>query len=64
MFIRLGEADVVFYNGLHLEAAMSRVFERMGDQIKTVAVTDNIDRDWLFTPERLRATTIRTSGSM
>ena len=48
--IRLGEADVVFYNGLHLEAAMSRVFERMGDQIKTVAVTDYLDRDRLFTP--------------
>jgi manganese/zinc/iron transport system substrate-binding protein len=49
--IRLGEADVVFYNGLHLEAAMSRVFERMGDRIKTVAVTDDIDRDGLLTPE-------------
>ena len=24
---------------------MSRVFERMGDRIKTVAVTDDIDRD-------------------
>jgi manganese/zinc/iron transport system substrate-binding protein len=48
--IRLGEADVVFYNGLHLEAAMSRVFERMGDRIKTVAVTDYLDRDQLFTP--------------
>ena len=49
--IRLGEADVVFYNGLHLEAAMSRVFERMGDRIKTVAVTDDIDRDGLLTPD-------------
>lgn len=49
--IRLGEADVAFYNGLHLEAAMSRVFERMGDRIKTVAVTDNIDRDRLLTPD-------------
>lgn len=50
--IRLGEADVVFYNGLHLEAAMSRVFERMGDRIKTVAVTDDIDRDRLLTPDQ------------
>lgn len=49
--IRLGEADIVFYNGLHLEAAMSRVFERMGDRIKTVAVTDTIDRDRLLTPD-------------
>jgi manganese/zinc/iron transport system substrate-binding protein len=50
--IRLGEADIVFYNGLHLEAAMGRVFERMGDRIKTVAVTDYIDRDLLFIPEQ------------
>lgn len=49
--IRLGEADIVFYNGLHLEAAMSRVFERMSDRIKTVAVTDTIDRDRLLTPD-------------
>jgi manganese/zinc/iron transport system substrate-binding protein len=48
--IRLGEADIVFYNGLHLEAAMSRVFERMADRIKTVAVTDTIDRRLLFMP--------------
>jgi manganese/zinc/iron transport system substrate-binding protein len=48
--IRLGEADIVFYNGLHLEAAMSRVFERMGDRIKTVAVTAAIDRNLLLSP--------------
>ncbi|CAG0926605.1 Periplasmic zinc-binding protein TroA [Thermoflexales bacterium] len=48
--IRLGEADIVFYNGLHLEAAMSRVFERMGDRIKTVAVTASIDRNLLLSP--------------
>ncbi len=50
--IRLGEADIVFYNGLHLEAAMSRVFERMGDRIKTVAVTGYLDRDRLLTPDQ------------
>lgn len=50
--IRLGEADIVFYNGLHLEAAMSRVFERMGGRIKTVAVTDYIDRKRLLTPDQ------------
>jgi manganese/zinc/iron transport system substrate-binding protein len=50
--IRLGEADIVLYNGLHLEAAMGRVFERMGDRIKTVAVTDYIDHNLLFTPEQ------------
>ncbi len=46
----LGEADVIFYNGLHLEAGMARVLERMHDYRRTVAVTDAINRDVLFTP--------------
>jgi manganese/zinc/iron transport system substrate-binding protein len=47
---RLSEADVIFYNGLHLEAAMSRVLERIEGRIKTVAVTDGIDRTVLQAP--------------
>jgi manganese/zinc/iron transport system substrate-binding protein len=46
---RLEEADVILYNGLHLEAQMARVLERMGER-PTVAVTDGIDRDKLLTP--------------
>lgn len=46
---RLEEADVVLYNGLHLEAQMGRVLEQMGERT-TVAVTDGIDRDKLLTP--------------
>jgi manganese/zinc/iron transport system substrate-binding protein len=48
--IRLAEADVVFYNGLHLEAKMGDVLERMEGRIKTVAVTDRIDRTRLLAP--------------
>lgn len=49
--IRLQEADVIFYNGLHLEAQMGDVLERMNDfGIKTVAVTDQIDRSLLQSP--------------
>lgn len=48
--IRMGEADVVFYGGLHLEAAMTKVFERMRGRIRTVAVTDGIDRSLLIAP--------------
>src|SRR5688572_2644216 len=49
--IRLQEADVIFYNGLHLEAQMGDVLERMNDfGIKTVAVTDKIDRTLLGSP--------------
>jgi len=47
----LQEADVIFYNGLHLEAQMGRVLERLNDfGLKTVAVTDQIDRALLQSP--------------
>jgi manganese/zinc/iron transport system substrate-binding protein len=49
--ILLGQADLIFYNGLHLEAQMGRVLERMqGYHVKTVAVTDGIDRKLLLAP--------------
>ena len=47
---RLSNADIIFYNGLHLEAKMSEVLEQMSGRAKTVAVTDNIDRSVLLTP--------------
>lgn len=48
---RLQEAHVIFYNGLHLEAQMAGVLERMGDGDRvTVAVTDRIDRNLLLAP--------------
>jgi manganese/zinc/iron transport system substrate-binding protein len=46
----LSEADVVFYNGLHLEAKMGEVLERMGGRIKTAAVTRGIDTSLLLSP--------------
>ena len=42
--IRLAEADVVFYNGLHLEAKMADVFARMRGRVLTVAVAEAIPR--------------------
>lgn len=46
---RLQEADLIFYSGLHLEAQMGEVLEKMNDfGIKTVAVTDKIDRATLL----------------
>jgi manganese/zinc/iron transport system substrate-binding protein len=48
---RLQEADVILYNGLHLEAQMGDVLERLNEfGIKTVAVTDKIDRSLLESP--------------
>jgi manganese/zinc/iron transport system substrate-binding protein len=46
----LSEADVIFFNGLHLEAKMGEVLERMGRQTTTVAVTDAIDESLLLSP--------------
>lgn len=43
----LSDADVIFYNGLHLEAAMGEVLEEMNERKPTYAVTDGIDRDLL-----------------
>lgn len=41
---KLANAHIVFYNGLHLEAAMGEVLEEMDAWAPTVAVTDRIDR--------------------
>jgi manganese/zinc/iron transport system substrate-binding protein len=42
------EADIIFYNGLHLEAQMGEVLERMEN--KTHAVTQGIDTTKLISP--------------
>jgi manganese/zinc/iron transport system substrate-binding protein len=47
---RMAEADAIFYNGLHLEAKMGEVLEKMGDQAKTVAVTQGVDPSDLLAP--------------
>jgi manganese/zinc/iron transport system substrate-binding protein len=47
---RLARADLVLYNGLHLEAAMGEVLEEMGHRKHTVAVTEWIDRASLTAP--------------
>lgn len=51
----LQNADIIFYNGLHLEAQMGSVLERMGEfGITTVAVTDKIDRSLLNAPPEFK----------
>ncbi len=48
--ILLAEADLIFYNGLHLEAKMAEVFEKMQGRVRTAAVTEGIDHDLLLSP--------------
>ncbi|MGH7505452.1 MAG: metal ABC transporter solute-binding protein, Zn/Mn family, partial [Longimicrobiales bacterium] len=50
----LARADIIFYNGLHLEAAMAEVLEEMGERVRSVAVTDDIDRDRLLAPPEFK----------
>ena len=47
---RLERADVIFYGGLHLEAELADVFERVREQRPTRAVTDGIPRARLLRP--------------
>jgi manganese/zinc/iron transport system substrate-binding protein len=44
----LEQADIIFYNGLRLEAGMANVLERMAGQKRVIAVTDGIDRELLL----------------
>ena len=46
----LANADLVLFNGLHLEAKMGEVLEQMGGRVSTVAVTEKIDRSTLLAP--------------
>jgi manganese/zinc/iron transport system substrate-binding protein len=51
----LSKADVIFYNGLHLEGKMAEIFEQMNKRgISTVAVTDGVDRDDLLAPPEFK----------
>ena len=51
----LSKADLIFYNGLHLEGKMSEIFQQMTKRgIKTVAVTDGIDRKYLMAPPEFK----------
>lgn len=46
----LARADLIFYNGLHLEAAMGEVLEEMGSRIRTVPIAAVIDTAQLLAP--------------
>ncbi|MFD2565374.1 metal ABC transporter solute-binding protein, Zn/Mn family [Aquimarina rubra] len=46
---KLVNADVIFYNGLHLEGKLVEVFEKMGRQdMKTIAIGEVLDKNILI----------------
>ncbi|MFQ5607815.1 MAG: metal ABC transporter solute-binding protein, Zn/Mn family [Candidatus Zixiibacteriota bacterium] len=47
---RLSSADLILYNGLHLEGKMSEALGKMSSQRVTVAVSDDIPREFLRAP--------------
>lgn len=48
---RLRNADIIFYNGLHLEAKMGEVIEQLGRQKPVRAVAESVDESRLISPE-------------
>lgn len=47
----LAQANIIFYNGLHLEGKMADIFQKMPHQTKTVAVADAIPQEKLHASE-------------
>lgn len=45
---RLSEADIIFFNGLHLEAGMGEVLQRMSARKRVIAVAETIPREQLI----------------
>ena len=47
---KLANADLIFYNGLHLESKMIEIFEKMSKSKPTIAVTKTISKTKLTAP--------------
>ena len=53
--LKIASADIIFYNGLHLEAKMADLFEQLATTQTTIAVTCNIPTDKLLPIEDYNA---------
>lgn len=45
---KLVDADIIFYNGLHLEGKLVEVFEKMGNTKTPIALADQLDKTGLI----------------
>ncbi|BBP46402.1 manganese transporter [Thiosulfatimonas sediminis] len=50
---KLSQADIIFYNGLHLEGKMQSIFDKMAHKQTIVAVTANIPESQLIALDQL-----------
>ncbi|MFH2054563.1 MAG: zinc ABC transporter substrate-binding protein [bacterium] len=48
----MSEADIIFYGGLHLEGAMTELFEQMQRRTRTVAVAQAVPAEMLLSPKQ------------
>ncbi|MFB5661805.1 metal ABC transporter solute-binding protein, Zn/Mn family [Alteribacillus sp. HJP-4] len=48
---KLADADIIFYNGLHLEGNLVKVFEEIKNDVPTIAVGENVPEEELITEE-------------
>lgn len=53
---KLGGADMIFYNGLHLEGKMGEVLEKVGRRKPVVAVSDGVEKSRLLELEGFSGT--------
>ncbi len=49
--LAIAGADIVFYNGLHLEAKLGEVFEKLGSRMSSVAIAETMPEESLHSPE-------------
>lgn len=47
---KLAQAEIIFYNGLHLEGRMAHILEKMNGYAPTIAVSDGLDPHKLMAP--------------
>ena len=47
----LNDADVIFYNGLHLESKMEEFLSQLSDKKTVVAIADSVDKSQLIKVE-------------